>query len=67
MLQPDRYLNFASLRSKINLSEFVSIKSHKNAGISGTLKFREYSRPSTRDGGPIEDQMKVVKLIGNQN
>lgn len=67
MLQSDRNLNFAYMRPKLNVSDFVPIKSHKNTGISRTVKFGEHSRPSTRDGLAIEDQMKVVKLIGNQN
>lgn len=67
MLQPDRNLNFAYVRPKLNVSNFVPIKSHKNTGISRTVKYGENSRPSTRDGLPTEDQMKVVKLIGDQN
>lgn len=68
MLQANSHLNFASLRSKPTSNEFLSIKSSKNTGISRTVKFGEFSRPSSlRDGFTVEDQLKVVKLIGNQN
>jgi hypothetical protein len=68
MLASHQYCNFASLREKKPLGEFVSIRSTKNTGIAPAIRFGELSRPtSIQSGGGMEDQMKVVKLIGNQN
>lgn len=50
------------------MGDFVSIRSTKNAGIAPMIKFGELSRPtSIQSGGGIDDQTKVVKLIGNQS
>jgi hypothetical protein len=68
MLHNHQYTNFASLKQKAVMGDFVSIKSTKNTGISPTMKFGELSRPVSIQGGAgLEDQMKVVKLIGNQS
>lgn len=68
MLTNNQYSNFASLRAKQPVGDFVSIRSTKNTGIAPTIRFGELSRPtSIQSGGETEDQMRVVKLIGNQN
>ncbi len=68
MLNSHQYANFSSLKQKTVIGDFVSIRSTKNTGACPTIKFGELSRPvSIQGGSDLEDQTKVVKLIGNQN
>lgn len=68
MLQTNHQLRVPSLRAKAAFGDFMSIRSSKNTGVSQTVKFGEHSRPiSICEGPAVDDQLKVVKLIGNQN
>lgn len=42
------HLNFSSVRSKLTMNEFVTLKSSKTTGFSRALKLSDLSRPSAR-------------------
>lgn len=65
MLNPN-HSNFSSVRSKLTMNEFITLKSSKTTGVSRMLKLSDLSRPSAREPSQNDEQFKVVKLIGDQ-